>query len=270
MRSPKASIVIAAYKKESYLASTLDSVINQKYENIEIILINDGSPDKCPAICEHYAQKDLRIKYLSQENSGVIAARNRGISCASGDYIVAFDADDIMPPDFIGNLVAFALSNPDVDVVVPRSIAFGDKAGEITFPSLDLPHILLRNGIPNSSMFRKSAINTVGGYNKNMKHGLEDWDFWLYFVENDMKLCRTNSTFYYYRISKGSRNDMPIKERLMLKKQIYLNHKAMYDKWRPNSFIIKTYPLIKLLTPFGVRKETVRLAKLFKSIEASS
>ena len=260
------SVVVAVYKKEAYLVNTIDSIISQKHRDIEIILINDGSPDKCPEICESYSRIEPRIKYISQENAGVVHARNRGIACATGDYIVAFDADDIMPEDFIANLLDFALKVPNVDVIIPRAIAFGDKEGEIFFPRIDLPYILLRNGIPNSSMFKASAIKIINGYNKNMKNGLEDWDFWLCFIEKNMILKRADGAFYYYRMTRGSRNNMKPSERWLLKKQIYLNHKDLYEQWRPNRLLIMMYPLIKLLVHFGVSKETIRLAKFFKLI----
>lgn len=266
MSGSTVSIVVAVYKKEDYLVNTIDSIIAQKHTDIEIILINDGSPDKCPEICERYSRIEPRIKYISQENAGVVHARNRGIACATGDYIVPFDADDIMPENFIENLLDFARKSPGVDVIIPRAIAFGDKEGEIFFPRIDLPYILLRNGIHNSSMFKASAIKVVNGYNKNMKNGLEDWDFWLYFVEKNMIFERAEGAFYYYRMTMGSRNNINPSERLLLKKQIYLNHKDLYEQWRPNRLFVMTYPLVKLLVPFGVSKETVRLAKFFKKL----
>ncbi|MES2908730.1 MAG: glycosyltransferase family 2 protein [Pseudomonadota bacterium] len=266
MSGNKVSIVVAVYKKEEYLVDTIESIISQKHRDIEIILINDGSPDGCPEICESYSRIEPRIKYISQENAGVARARNLGIACATGDYIVSFDADDIMPEDFIKNLLDFALKSPDVDVVVPRAIAFGDKEGEGCFPRIDLPSMLIRNGITNSSMFKASAIKIVNGYNENMKNGLEDWDFWLYFLEKNMIVQKTEDAFFYYRIILGSRNNISPSERLLLKRQIYLNHKDLYEKWRPNRFFVMTYPLVKLFVPFGVSKEMVRLAKFFKKL----
>lgn len=92
------SIIIPVYKVEKELAKCLDSVLNQTYSNIEIILVDDGSPDACPRICDDYERKDPRIKVLHQKNAGVSAARNAGLAIAKGDYIGFVDSDDIICP----------------------------------------------------------------------------------------------------------------------------------------------------------------------------
>lgn len=99
------SIIIPVYKSERYLKRCLNSVINQTYPELEIILVDDGSPDKCPVICDDYAEKDLRIKVIHKENGGVSSARNAGIDFASGDYICFVDSDDWMPEDSVKVLV---------------------------------------------------------------------------------------------------------------------------------------------------------------------
>ena len=78
------SIVIPVYKVEKYLEKCVESVINQTYKNLEILLVNDGSPDNCPKICDEYAQKDNRIKVIHKENGGLSDARNAGIDVATG------------------------------------------------------------------------------------------------------------------------------------------------------------------------------------------
>ena len=88
------SIIVPIYKVEKYLEKCLNSIINQTYKNIEIILIDDGSPDNCGKICDEYAKKDSRIKVFHQENKGVSAVRNFGIKKATGKYIMFIDSDD--------------------------------------------------------------------------------------------------------------------------------------------------------------------------------
>ena len=83
----KISVIIPVYNVEKYLSRCLESVINQTYENLEIILINDGSKDRSGLICDYYVKKDNRIKVFHQENQGLSAARNKGIEVASGEYI---------------------------------------------------------------------------------------------------------------------------------------------------------------------------------------
>lgn len=93
------SIIIPVYKVEKELTKCLDSVLNQTYKNIEVILVDDGSPDNCPQICDNYKRKDGRIKVLHQKNAGVSAARNAGLAIAKGDCVGFVDSDDVISPN---------------------------------------------------------------------------------------------------------------------------------------------------------------------------
>ncbi|HJA50079.1 MAG TPA: glycosyltransferase, partial [Candidatus Fusicatenibacter intestinipullorum] len=90
----KISVIIPVYNVEKYLKRCLDSVINQTYKNLEIILIDDGSTDNSGKICDEYAQKDERIIVIHKENGGVSSARNKGLDICIGDYISFIDSDD--------------------------------------------------------------------------------------------------------------------------------------------------------------------------------
>lgn len=105
----KISVIIPVYKVEKYLAKCLDSVISQTYRELEIILVDDGSPDGCGEICDEYASKDERIKVIHKENGGVARARNAGLDIASGDYIGFVDSDDWIEPDMYELLIKNAV-----------------------------------------------------------------------------------------------------------------------------------------------------------------
>lgn len=100
MTNPLISVIVPIYKVEKYLRRCIDSILAQTYPNIEIILAEDGSPDRCGAICDEYAQKDSRIKVIHQENSGVAAARNAALDIAQGEYFMFVDSDDYVEPTF--------------------------------------------------------------------------------------------------------------------------------------------------------------------------
>ena len=87
MPEAKISVIVPVYKVEPYLRKCLDSIVGQTHRNLEIILVDDGSPDNCGAICDEYAARDERIKVIHKENGGVASARNAGLAVASGDYI---------------------------------------------------------------------------------------------------------------------------------------------------------------------------------------
>ncbi len=93
--NPLISVIIPIYKVEDYLDECVQSVIHQTYKNLEIILVNDGSPDKCPQICDEYAKLDNRIIVIHKKNGGLSDARNAGLQIATGEYIQFLDADDI-------------------------------------------------------------------------------------------------------------------------------------------------------------------------------
>lgn len=91
-------MIVPVYKAEKYLSECLDSILASTHQNLEIIVVDDGSPDDCPRICDAYAQKDARIRVIHQENQGVVGARNTGIRSASGKYIGFVDSDDTISP----------------------------------------------------------------------------------------------------------------------------------------------------------------------------
>lgn len=95
------TIVVPVYKVEKYIDRCIKSILNQTYKNLEIILVDDGSPDNCGKICENYAQKDKRIKVVHKENGGLSDARNAGISISNGKYISFIDSDDYIDPEYI-------------------------------------------------------------------------------------------------------------------------------------------------------------------------
>lgn len=108
---PLVSIIIPVYNVEKYLPECLESVINQIYSKLEIILVDDGSPDKCGEICDKYAAIDSRIKVIHKENGGVSSARNAGIDISTGDWIYFMDSDDTIEKDLIGEALNTALTD---------------------------------------------------------------------------------------------------------------------------------------------------------------
>ena len=111
MISPLVSIIIPIYKVEPYLRRCLDSIVNQTYTNLEIILVDDGSPDGCPQICDEYAAKDKRIIVIHKENGGLSDARNAGLDICKGEYISFVDRDDWIGENYIETLVRNAVQN---------------------------------------------------------------------------------------------------------------------------------------------------------------
>ena len=111
------SIVVPIYNVEKYLERCINSIVNQTYRNLETILVDDGSPDNCPQMCDEWTKKDNRIKVIHKQNSGLGMARNTGIECAQGEYICFFDSDDYIDLRTIEK--AYTLANTEkLDIVV--------------------------------------------------------------------------------------------------------------------------------------------------------
>lgn len=113
----KISIIVPVYKVEDYLSRCVDSLICQTYKNLEIILVDDGSPDRCGAICDEYAKRDERVKVIHKQNGGLSDARNRGIDIASGDYVMFVDSDDWLANETCELIISDIIENK-ADIVV--------------------------------------------------------------------------------------------------------------------------------------------------------
>lgn len=120
------SVIVPIYKVEKFLNKSLDSIINQTYKNLEIILVDDGSPDNCGKICDEYAKRDERIKVIHKENGGVSSARNAGLDAVTGEYISFIDPDDYVSENFIEILYNILKKN-SVDIVECDFIKFENE-----------------------------------------------------------------------------------------------------------------------------------------------
>ena len=105
------SVVIPIYNVAQYLSQCVDSVLSQSYQDLEIILVDDGSTDECPKICDDYQQKDARIRVIHKENGGLSDARNAGMKKATGEWTLFVDSDDWIDQEAIAKLYQFAIEN---------------------------------------------------------------------------------------------------------------------------------------------------------------
>ncbi len=120
----KISIVVPIYNVERYLGRCVESILAQTYPDIEVILVNDGSPDGCAAICEKYAAMDSRIIVVNQENKGLPGARNSGFKIAKGEYVSFIDSDDTIEADMVEDFVNVATNNLKPDVIASNIIQY--------------------------------------------------------------------------------------------------------------------------------------------------
>lgn len=210
----KVSVIVPVYNVEKFLPECLDSLKNQTLREIEIICVNDGSPDNSQEILNGYAAEDERFIVVSQENGGVAKARNNGINRASGDYIYFFDSDDILMPEHLELMYSQAVKeNADI-VFNDNFIPFSD-----TLPLRCNPVTLFENGVyqvtPEYILERHKNVTV---WSKLYKRSLivdnnisfpvgciyEDEYFYFVTMPYAKKVVQCNTGMYYYRQSDGS------------------------------------------------------------------
>jgi len=126
MNSPKVSIIVPVYNIEKYFSHCMDSLLNQSLQDIEIVLVDDGSPDRCPAMCDEFAMQDPRVKVVHKENEGAGFARNSGLALAVGEYVAFVDPDDYMALNAFERLYTAAMAT-NADVVYSSSYLFNNQ-----------------------------------------------------------------------------------------------------------------------------------------------
>jgi len=201
------SVIVPIYKVENYLDNCIRSIVEQTYQNLEIILVDDGSPDGSPAICDAWEARDARIRVIHKENGGLSDARNAGMAIASGDLISFIDSDDAVAPDFLMCLWE-AMMQRHADVA-ECAVSFVDEAGNLVrhrasaavteMGSLEaLRRLVLEDGIYQTvwnKLYRRWVVAgipfEVGKYNED--------EFWTYRVFDRIeKLVTVEKPLYYY------------------------------------------------------------------------
>lgn len=198
------SIIIPAYNAGKFIEETVASAMASTYPYIEIIIVNDGSTDNTAAILTEINRRYPELKIIHQENSGVAVARNLAISIATGKYILALDADDLISTDYIEKAVAIISSDNDIKVVYSKAEFFGDKKGIWKLPAFKLKLLARKNLIFVTGLYRKADYEKTDGYRPEIK-GPEDWDFWISMLKNGGKVVQIPEVCFYYRIHPASK-----------------------------------------------------------------
>lgn len=219
MNNTLVTVIVPAYNYGHFLSETINSVTSQTYEELECIVIDDGSTDNTRKIVSSLAKQDNRVKYIYQNNQGVSVARNTGIKESRGSFIQFLDADDLIESHKLKKQVDFLQCNTQFDLVYGEARYFTTENPEERRYSLWNPDrlwmplisgsgeqlvlsLLKRNIVPvNSPLTRIEAINKVGGFDTN--HGMfADWDFWIRcaIAGINVKFLQAEDTFALIRI----------------------------------------------------------------------
>lgn len=213
LSKPLVSVVISTYNYAEYLPTAVESVLNQTYKNLEIIIVNDGSTDNTDEVIAPYL-KDERIKYIKQENVGQASAKNCGIRNSSGDYIAFLDADDYWREDKIEKQIDLFTADSSLGVVFTMAewIAEGQSIKvKACRPHTGwvVNHLIIDNFVPfSSSLVKKECFKKVGLLDETLTMAI-DWDIWLRISVN-FKFDFVNEKLIVYRV--GHPNQMSKKQ----------------------------------------------------------
>ncbi len=220
----KISVIVPVYNVEKYINNTVNSIINQTYKNLEIILVDDGSPDRSPEICDEFAEKDSRIKVIHKENGGVSSARNAGLDIASGDYIAFVDGDDYIDHDMyeimLGHITEYGADAAACGIVRENADAPNEPWGsvnaeiEIVDKQTLLKMVGQASGLlpvsPCNKLFSKSVIGNLR-FDTRFRYA-EDVLFNYFVSKNVNKMVIQNVTRYHYVSNSNSASHMTFDE----------------------------------------------------------
>ncbi len=215
--NPLISIIVPVYNVEKFIDCCINSIINQTYQNFELILIDDGSPDNCPAICDEWAEKDSRIKVFHKQNGGLSDARNYGVNYANGKYITFIDSDDYVSSYYLESLYNLIVSN-DADIACAKHLSFEENDQLSDNNSFD-NSLILDSQTACKELFTTQKLTTMAWgklYAKNIIDTIkfpigknhEDTATICKYLYNSSKyknkIAVTQSKIYYYRKNNSS------------------------------------------------------------------
>lgn len=200
----KVSVVIPCFNAGEFLEEAVQSALAQTWQNLEVIIVNDGSTDPSTLRLLEEARWP-RTRIFHQQNAGPSAARNHAVREADGRYIMPLDADDTIEPTYVEKAVAILDARPDVGCVYCKATKFGAVQGPWILPAYTLRELVIDNVIFVTSLYRKADWERVGGYNERLRHGVEDYDFWVKIVHLGREVVQLEDFLFNYRIQESSR-----------------------------------------------------------------
>jgi len=237
MKNPKVSVVIPCYNHAQFVVEAMESVLNQTFEDLECIIIDDGSTDDSKETILDYIKRDKRFKYFFQENSGLSNARNKGISLSSGIYILPLDSDDKISANYIEKCFNTLESSLEIKIAYGQGFCFGVRVKKWELNNYSFEDLLYKNMIHCTGLYRREDWNKVGGYDANLKEGLEDWEFWIHILKFGGTAIKLKDCKFFYRIKKNSMvKDLVINNNYGYDSRLYIFNKHYYKYIKTNVY----------------------------------
>ena len=226
MRIPKISVLMPNYNCERYIRKAIESILEQTYEDFELIIVDDCSTDGSWQIIQEYVKKDSRVRaYKNEKNQGIPKTRNRAVSLANGEYLAQMDSDDISFKDRFEKQMALFLENDVVGSDIVLIDQNDRKVGTREYCFNSIGRVILKESpLANpTTIFKRELIDKYGNYDENCSFG-EDYDLWLRFYSKGAKFSGVSEVLYYYRQHSGQSKYTRTKE--TLRKTIYVKLKS--------------------------------------------
>lgn len=252
---PLVSVIMPTFNRADFIEESLKCLLNQSYIHWECIIIDDGSTDHTKEIVASYVENDNRFSYHYKNNEGAAVARNIAVSFSKGGYILPLDSDDIIHATYIEKGIEVFKKMPHLKLVYGKAEKFGNENGAWNVPPFKYSLFLIYNMVYNSSIFKRSDFDKVGGYTADNK--FEDWDLWLKLINSDKDVYQIQEVMYYYRTHKGD----SITTMLDKDKEMYLC--SMNDLFK--NHIDKYFEYIG--NPIDIERERRRLNSLVKTAD---
>jgi hypothetical protein len=198
MNTPRISVLLPCFNDGQWIDEALDSVRQQTFQDFEIVVVDDGSTDAA-TVRKLESIDDSNIRVFRTENRGLPAARNHAAAQARGELFCALDADDRLAATWFEKGHALLTSRREITFVSHWLETFGDEHWAWKPERCDLQALLVKNTINGAALVRRAAFEAVGGYDESMRHGCEDWDFWLRLVEAGHQGAIIPEVLFYYR-----------------------------------------------------------------------
>lgn len=264
----KVSVIMPCYNDGAYMEEAIASLRAQTYENIELVIIDDGSDDpQTLAVLEKMKAEGALV--LHTDHLRPAGARNAGIAVATGKYILPLDSDDTIEPTYIAQAVEVMESNENIGVVYCHADLFGEQSGPWQLPDYSLEKMLLDNVVFVTSLFRREDWEKVGGFRTTMKYGMEDYDFWLAILELGREIYQLPETLFHYRIKPVSRTTRFMEDASVVKqtyRMIYQQHPVLYARYKDEYAMILRDALIDQLFMNRAYQKSIGILNQLKRI----
>lgn len=224
------SVVIPCFNAGRHLAEAVQSALAQTWGELEIVIVDDGSTDAATLALLESAHWP-RTRVFRQPNAGPAAARNHAIREARGDYILPLDADDTIDATYVEKAVAVLDTRPEVGCVYCKAMKFGAEQGPWDLPPYRPEELAIDNVIFVTALFRKADWRSVGGFDEHLRHGVEDYDFWVKMVASGRQVVQIDEFLFNYRVQEKSRTTRfqdALESKVATYADIYRSNHAFY------------------------------------------